>query len=32
MAREVIGGEIFQERIEKRVVEIRRSKRGIPRK
>jgi hypothetical protein len=32
MARGVIGGEIFQEKIEKRVMEIRRPKRGRPRK
>jgi len=32
MARGVIGGEIYQERIEKRVTEIRKPKRGRPRK
>jgi len=32
MARGVIGAEIFQEKIEKRVMEVRRPKRGRPRK
>jgi REP element-mobilizing transposase RayT len=32
MARGVIGAEVFQEKIEKRVVETRRPKRGRPRK
>jgi hypothetical protein len=32
MGRGVIGEEIYQEKIEKRVVEIRRRKRGRPRK
>jgi hypothetical protein len=32
MARRVIRGEIYQERIGKRVIEIRRPKRGRPRK
>jgi hypothetical protein len=32
MARGVIGGEIFQEKIEKRAMEIRRPNRGRPRK
>jgi putative transposase len=32
MGRGVIGADIFQEKIEKRVMEVRRSKRGRPRK
>jgi len=32
MARGVIGAETFQEKIEKRVMEVRRPKRGKPRK
>ena len=32
MARGVVGGEIYQERIEKSVMEVRRPKRGRPRK
>jgi hypothetical protein len=32
MTRRVIGVEIFQENIEKRVMEVRRPKRGRPRK